>query len=135
MPFNLGKGGRNGAAMVSGAGLASGFARRASVDGESMNALRHERTEAIIYEAVSGHARQAAKTLTHQPYVKVTAFARAGVPGVQVTVVADFEVRRLQGSAQHRFDGARGQGHGWSTHEVPFGDSASPACGATCRLI
>ncbi len=91
-------------------GLASGFARRTSVNGERMNALRHERTEAIIYEAMPGDARQTAKPLAHQPHMKVTPFAGPGVAGVQVAVVADFEVRGLQGGAQHGFNGGRGEG-------------------------
>ena len=44
-----------------GAGLASGFVGRTSVNGESVNSLRGQRTEAIIYEPMSRHARQSAE--------------------------------------------------------------------------
>ncbi len=136
MPFDFGK--EEEEEVVphsSGAAPTSGLAGRASVDGEGVNALRKQRTEAIIYEAMSGDARQPSKPLADQAHVKVASFASSSVAGVQVAVVADLDLGGLQCSMQSRFKAGRGEECRRGVHGERFGACASGACGATCQLM
>ena len=77
-----------------------------------MNAARDQKLHSIIYEPVPGNTRQTVEALGRDSHREVPAFAGAGVAGVQVAVVEDFEFQRRQ-CAKHRvFDFSCGHAHG-----------------------
>jgi hypothetical protein len=117
------------------AAAASGFARRASVDGKGVNALRSQRTEAIIYEAMPGDARQSAEAFADKPNMEVAPLACPSVARVQMAVVADLELVGLQATAQCRFDLGRSESHDRVVHEDRCVGSGSAAGAGTWRLM
>ena len=52
------------------------------LDGQRMDAGRHQQAQSIIHEAMSRHAGQAAETSACNPHAEVSAFACAGMAGM-----------------------------------------------------
>src|SRR6185503_6900449 len=108
------------------------FIGREGLDGQRMNALRDQPVQGIIHEAMSRHAAHTNEARAGDSYRKVTAFARAGVAGVQVRIVGDVQGGGRERIAQHAFDVVRADagrcGSAW-VHRVPCCTSSS-----MCRL-
>ncbi len=87
-------------------------------------------SQGMIHEAMSRDARRAGEALADDAHRKMTTFARARMAGMQVAVVADFELDRLQRGAQCRLDVGSG--------DVPrglhaFGADPASRASSCCR--
>ena len=86
-------------------------ARSPGVDREGVDAMPHQRVERIIDEAVPGYAWKAFEPDADDPDAEVAAFARPGVPGVQMDVVLHREAFGMQGRVEGGFDVGRADCH------------------------
>lgn len=89
----------------------SGFVGAPGVDGERVDAARHQGLQGIIYEAMTRDAAKFIEARADDPDREMTAFPGPGMAGMEVAVVLDRERQRRERRAQRRFDLGRLDAH------------------------